>query len=162
MVNIHLVQDEKFVDNSINMFEKYYPNQNFFIVNKDEGKSRFVTPRDNVLFLPFNHSDWLKRIQKKYLLNVRTQTVNVLVHFLTRDAAYCALALKDSLLKVNLYWIFYGADLYTYLEEMGKYQLYDYKVPGQKNLFKDYLKIFLGRYRFVKDFCKSLNYFLAN
>lgn len=159
MVNIHLVQDQKFVDNSINMFEKYYPNKNFFIVDKDEGESRFVTPRDNVLFLPFNHSDCLKIIQKKYLLNVRNQTVNVLVHFLTRDAACCALALKDSLLKVNLYWIFYGADLYTYLEKMGKYQLYDYKVAGQKNLFKDYLKIFLGRYKFVKDFCKSLNYF---
>lgn len=159
MVNIHLLQDEKFVDNSINMFEKYYPNQNFFIVDKDEGESRFVTPKDNVLFLPFNHSDCLKIIQKKCLLNVRNQTINVLVHFLTRDAACCALALKDSLLKVKLYWIFYGADLYTYLEKNGKYQLYDYKVAGQKNLLKDYLRIFLGRYKFVKDFCKSLNYF---
>lgn len=159
MVNIHLVQDEKFVDNSINMFEKYYPNQNFFIVDKDEGKNRFVLPRDNVLFLPFNHSDWLKKIQRKYLFNVRNQTVNVLVHFLTRNSARRALELKKMNKNVHLYWIFYGADLYSYLELIGQYELYDYAVSGQKNRLKDFINLLLGRYNYIRDFCAELDYF---
>lgn len=52
MVNIHLVQDEKFINNSIESFEKYYPHQNYFIVDKAVEDCKFIKLQDNVFFIP--------------------------------------------------------------------------------------------------------------
>lgn len=158
IVNIHLTQDEKFIDNSINSFEKYYPGQNLFIVDKEKSKRRFVTSTDTAIFLPFNHPNWLHFVLKKCSID-QSERVNVLVHFLTRNSANRALELKKWRKDVCLYWIFYGADLYSYLENIGKYELYDYKVKGQKNKLKNLVNILLGRYNYVACFCKELNFF---
>ncbi len=158
MINIHLAQDEKFIDDSINMFEKYYPGQNFFIIDSSEDDACRVTSRGNAFFLPFNRRDWLEIIKNNILLDSAKQ-INILVHFLTRSAAIRSMQLKTASLNARIYWIFYGADLYTYLEKSGKYELYDYKVQGQKNRFKDAVKFLLGRYNYIKQFCSDLDYF---
>lgn len=158
MINIHLVQDEKFINASINMFEKYYPGQNFYIVDKSEDEARMVMPRANVFFFPFHHGEWSKFIQNKVLIK-SFQQINILTHFLTRNAAYRSLQLKVSNKNARLYWIFYGADLYSYLENLGKYTLYDYEVKGQKNRFKNIINLFLGRYSYVKKYCAELDCF---
>lgn len=158
MINIHLTLDEKFINSSVEVFEKYYPNQNFFIIDKQEGENRFVAPRRNVYFWPFNSSHWLDLLRNEVLFD-SVQRINVLVHFLTVNSARRALELKKINKKVQLYWIFYGADLYSYLYETGKYALYDYKVKGQSCLLKNYVKRLLGRYNYIVDFCSELDYF---
>lgn len=158
VINIHLTLDEKFINSSVEVFEKYYPNQNFFIIDKQEGENRFVAPRRNVYFWPFNSSHWLDLLRNEVLFD-SVQRINVLVHFLTENSARRALELKKINKKVQLYWIFYGADLYSYLYETGKYALYDYKVKGQSCLLKNYVKRLLGRYNYIVDFCSELDYF---
>ena len=158
MINIHLVLDEKFIDSSVDMFEKYYPGENFFIVDKDEKERHFVTPRKNVFFIPFQQADWFSTIKK--LLNIHIPTViNVVVHYLSKHSANRALDLKRYFGVNKIYWIFYGADLYSYLYETGKYALYDYKVKGQSSILKNYIKRLLGRYNYIEDFCSELDYF---
>lgn len=158
VINIHLVLDEKFIDSSVDMFEKYHPGENVFIVDKEEKDRRFVTPRKNVFFVPFQLADWYNKI-KKYLDIHILNTINVVVHYLSKHSASRALDLKRYVSVNKIYWIFYGADLYSYLYETGKYALYDYKVKGQSCLLKNYVKRLLGRYNYIVDFCSELDYF---
>ena len=151
MINIHLVLDEKFIDSSVDMFEKYYPGENFFIVDKDEKERHFVTPRKNVFFVPFQQADWFSTIKK--LLNIHIPAViNVVVHYLSKHSANRALDLKRYFGVNKIY-------LYSYLYETGKYALYDYKVKGQSSILKNYIKRLLGRYNYIEDFCSELDYF---
>lgn len=157
MFNLHLVIDEKFINASIEMFERFYPKNNLFVVDAKEADRKFVNNRDNVLFLPYSKKDWLKTVSKYIPYNFHS--VNVIVHYLTRHSAYQALELEKNGCVRNLYWIFYGADLYTYLEIKGKYHLYDYRVKGRDKVFRNYVNTFLGRYNYVDAFCAKLDYF---
>lgn len=157
MFNLHLVIDEKFINASVELFDKFYPGNNLFVVDVKESDRKYVNYRNNVLFLPFSKFDWLK-IVSKYIPS-RFCRVNVIVHYLTRHSAYRALDLEKSGLVHNLYWIFYGADLYTYLEIKGKYHLYDYNVKGRDKVVRNYVNLILGRYNYVDAFCAKLDYF---
>ena len=157
MFTIHLVRDEKFINSSFEIFERFYPNKNLFVVDTNETDKKYVNQRDNVIFLPFSQLDWLKIIGK-YLID-KTCNVNVIVHYLTENSAIRALELKKKGFVNNLYWIFYGADLYNYLEIKGKYHLYDYNVKGRDCFIHKYVKLLLGRYNYVDAFCSQLNYF---
>ena len=54
MFNIHLVRDEKFINSSFEIFERFYPNKNLFVVDTNETDKKYVNQRDNVIFLPFS------------------------------------------------------------------------------------------------------------
>lgn len=155
MVNIHLVQDEKFINDSIELFEKYYPHQNYFIVDRTVEECKFVKPQDNVFFIPFGNSQWVKYISE--ILDV--YVANILVHYLTRLSALRAIELKNMSVYNRLYWIFYGADLYDYLSVKHNYQLYDYKKIGIIERGVKDLRLFLNRWRYIEDFCMRLDYF---
>ena len=157
MFNIHLVIDEKFINASVEILDKFYPGKNLFVVDAKEADRKYVNCKNNVLFLPFSKFDWLK-IVGKYIPN-KFCRVNVIVHYLTKHSAYQALNLKKNGLVHNLYWIFYGADLYTYLEIKGKYHLYDYNVKGRDKVVRNWVSLLLGRYNYVDAFCSKLDYF---
>ena len=157
MFNIHLVRDEKFINSSVEIFDKFYPKKNLFIVDANEADRKYVNHRYNVIFLPFSKLNWLEIIGK--YLSDKTCSVNVIVHYLTKNSAFRALELKKRGFVNNLYWIFYGADLYTYLEIKGRYHLYDYKVKGRDRIIHKYVKLLLGHYNYVDAFCLKLNYF---
>lgn len=155
MVNIHLVQDEKFINNSIELFEKYYPKQNYFIVNSSAENCKHIKPQDNVFFMPFDNSQWIKNICEV----LDTHSINILVHYLTKSSALRAMELKNASLYNRLYWIFYGADLYDYLFVKCNYQLYDYKKIGIIENIANKLRIAFNRYGYIEDFCGKMDYF---
>lgn len=157
MINIHLVQDEKFINGSVESFESYYPAQNYFIVNNSLENCKFVTPKANVFFMPFDSFQWLERIRE--ILSVDLQSVNILVHYLTKLSALRAMELRNMFANSRLYWIFYGADLYDYLSLRYNYQLFDYKKSGIKEKIVKELRIILNRFRYIEDFCAKLDYF---
>lgn len=158
MINVHLALDEKFINASVDMFEKYYPGENYFIIDKNEKDRRFVSLRDNVFFIPFKQSNWLNRIVECCHFQP-TDKFNVIVHYLSRHSANRALSLKHHACVNKICWIFYGADLYVYLNETGKYALYDYKVEGWISQLKRKIKLWLGYYNYVEKFCAELDYF---
>lgn len=155
MVNIHLVQDEKFINNSIESFEKYYPHQNYFIVDKAVEDCKFIKLQDNVFFIPFDNSQWIKCIGE--ILDIHS--ANILVHYLTRLSALRAVELKNVSKYNRLYWIFYGGDLYDYLSIRYNYQLYDYKKVDIIEKIANKLRIILNRYNYIEDFCLKLDFF---
>ena len=65
MMNIHLVQDEKFINGSIETFNYYYAAQNVYFVDIDENNRKLVKESDDVYFIPFQHKTKIKKIIRK-------------------------------------------------------------------------------------------------
>lgn len=122
MINIHLCNDEKFIDSSIENFNKIFPNQNLFLIKKNIHNQRnFIKSRNEIRIFNFKENEIVDFI----LQNVESITeINILVHYLDADKAFLISKL-NKLIKFKTYWIFYGVDLYKPLYLKGKYQLYD-------------------------------------
>ena len=157
MTNIHLVLDEKFINNSVDLFEYYYPGKNYFFVNRVLKDCKFVTPKSNVFFIPFDTPQWLERVRE--IVKTDLQSINILVHYLTKQSALRAMELKSLSIYNRLYWMFYGADLYDYLSIRYNYQLYDYKKIGIGEKVVNKLRIVLNRFKYIEDFSAVLDYF---
>jgi dTDP-N-acetylfucosamine:lipid II N-acetylfucosaminyltransferase len=119
----HLTDDVGLVNGAYELFERYYPEQNIFIVqvSRNAQKSTQVLPRANVYFIPFTTKAGIRKIDS---IAQQHSVKCVLVHYLTPSKAAVALRLTR-IFKVKLYWIFFGADLYGWLHNHNKYQLLD-------------------------------------
>lgn len=166
-MNLHIVNDEKFIKSSIDTFEKYYPGKNIFIVQKPNTagwKPKYVVARDEVLFLSLTNMSDIKRISS--IIKER-QVSNIFVHYLTNSKAAIVNKLKAENKSLNTYWIFYGADLYSILNKKFGYKLHDNPFDVSAETFmskiKSNLKFFLLYKAFpfssYKKFIKELNYF---
>lgn len=165
-MNIHLVNDEKFINLSIIRFEYYYPNDNIFIVNSHSEKIQdliHVKKRKEIICINLYKNDAYKK-----LINHINNGDNILIHSLSLSKA--SLINKIELnTKINTYWIFYGAFLYSILFERGLYKLYDYNPNSLKieNRFYWHLK-YKFRYLkyvitlFVKKENREINKFIQN
>lgn len=113
-MKLHLVNDEKIINRTIDEFEQIYPGQNLWVVTNRTRDFKIIDKRDNVIgrceFIK-NHS------REKYdsifihLLNKRK--INVLKHVDTSNA--------------KVYWIIWGLDLYNKLLVPKGFRLY---APG--------------------------------
>lgn len=162
---LHLADDPKFLLGAYNLFEEYYPGQNHFFLQvsrNDDFETKNLTASPRFFYTPFTTLSGKKKIfdyAQKYGIK------HVLVHNLTTTKAAIANHLKN-LLSVKTYWIFYGADLYRPLNEMGKYQLLDgtNKKKDKLNLdLKRNLSFFFVFRKFpnysFKHFIKQLDFF---
>lgn len=157
MMNIHLVQDEKFINGSIETFNYYYAAQNVYFVDVDENNRKLVKESDDVYFIPFQHKTKIKKIISSFYKT--DGVINLFIHYMSRKAANLAIELKDNQLVDYLYWIFYGADLYSYLALEQNYKLYDYNVSGRECFLKDILKRIIGYNNYLLKIARILNYF---
>lgn len=129
---LHLIDDPKFLNGAIELFEKYYPGQNHFFVQigrnkKAPDKNSFTS--DKIFYKAFTRKNDIKFILAYAGAHKIT---NVLIHNLTTTKAALGNLLKRKL-QVYTYWIFYGADLYGRLYEMGKYELIDAENTAKKS-----------------------------
>lgn len=166
-MNLHIVNDEKFIKSSIDTFEKYYPGKNIFIVQKSNSKSwksKYVSEEDGVQFLSLTNKSDIKQISKI----VKEKNVkNIFVHYLTNNKAVIANKLKSEHKGLRTYWIFYGADLYSILNKEYNYVLHDDAPKALKDPFLSKLKsrlkflLFYGALPFksYKKFIRELDYF---
>ncbi len=164
MINIHLVNDEKFINQSVLDFDKHFPDQNIFIINKKEGETiKHVELRQNVLNFDFFSNDALDYIQK---ITLGKTDINLFIHYLRPEKLVLTFKLKESI-KFKTYWIFYGTDLYKHLFLQGKYQLYDNQsfrksiIFRLKNIFpKLYSRIYSRKENpLLTSFIEELDYF---
>jgi len=160
-VNIHLVQDEKFINKSIERFETYYPNSNIFFVYVNrlfDGKFKYCKSSNNVIPIKFNYYNCFNII-----LNQTKDNDNIFIHSLNSVRANHVMRLKKNK-DVKLFWIFYGADLYGRLNKSRKYELFDYPILVKSSFslkFRSFIsKKILGFLNNSEDdFIKSFDYF---
>ena len=172
-MNLHLLKDEKFTDGAIAQFEKFYPDQNVFIINTKDVDLRYVKSNNCLLYNLEKKSD----VKKIIGLCREKQIENVFVHFLDYFTAGIATLLGNKYKYLVFYWVFFGADLYNTLNREFKYPLYD-KVGISKttntrtsrNRFKPLIKLIKNKLTYLNiykkeglqnytDFITHLDYF---
>jgi dTDP-N-acetylfucosamine:lipid II N-acetylfucosaminyltransferase len=145
-MNLHIVDDEKFINGAVDLFEKYSPNKNVFILNSKTDELQYVSKINQVIILDFSSINIKKIITK---IVVEKNIDKVFIHFLDANKAGIVNHLKGKV-KIKTYWIFFGADLYMLLNEDYNYQLYDVKKKVELS-FYDKVKAVLSKIKiFVK------------
>lgn len=114
-MRLHLMQDEKVINMTINNFERVFPDDNRFVVILPKGRAvpKFVKEQKNIFFVHYNTKAFWNAIQ-----NVENYT-HVLFHSVWPDADKFLATIKHN----NISWFVWGADLYEILECKG-YELY--------------------------------------
>lgn len=117
-MRLHIVPDEKVINRSIELFEEVFPDENTFIVLVCKGlRSPKYVKKDfgNVLFLEYDTKLFWNAVGD---IN-RYQSI--IIHFLSGDSVNFLNRIKHH----NIYWIAWGADLYSGLLEERGYKLYE-------------------------------------
>lgn len=144
---LHLASDGNFINGAYDIFEKYYPNQNLFLVNKDENKFDKVQKKNRLIGIRFNR----KNYEKIYKICQDNSIDKIFLHgLLPRNVSLTVWLLSKKQYKI--YWIFWGYDLYWALGEAGKYELIDHD-PKNLSLTKIY---YPGRLKYL---IKQIIYF---
>ena len=122
-MNLHIVEDEKFINGAIDLFEKYSPGNNIFIVNGTSDRLKYVVDRKEVVAFKLSKIGSVDRI----LAIIKNDNIEkIFIHFLTPLKSYLSNKAKEKY-QVKIYWIFYGAELYQMLNKDFSYQLHDRK-----------------------------------
>lgn len=149
MINIHLTNDEKFLNPFKIRFEKYHPDNNYYFIDVENfSKIKYFEfgKNNNVYTLPFEKNKVIEAI-KECIKN--KNGINIFIHFLDYKKARIVSELNKKF-DFKTYWIFYGADLYNRLYKKDKYELYD---KNNTKTLKDILKRKLRKgYYFLAEF----------
>ena len=127
---LHLINDEKIVNRTIESYEEVLSKENVFIVfcNKDSDSfiPKYVSPRNNVVF----YDERYDRIERDF-----STFGKVLIHFLDeKKINFIEKYIKHSPV---VYWAIWGADIYTDLLQSRGYRLFS---PENSYLKRDKIK----------------------
>lgn len=142
-MNIHLVNDEIFINKSLERFEHFYPDQNIFFVNvhRSANNLKYVKLNEKIIPLSFLNSKSVDTI-----LEYCDNKTRIFVHYLDPMQAYIIINLKEYI-SPSIYWIYYGSDMYHLLYKKHNLELNDYVIPNRN--FRD-------RYNYIKEFMKTM------
>lgn len=147
-MNLHIVNDEKIINRTIDVFDECLQGQNVYVVMKTKRPFRWVTERDNVL----TPSELLER-SGEYSFD------KVFIHLLNRKKIN--LIEKLDLHEAKIYWIIWGLDLYNNLLEPKGFEMIDPDSEYAKSRrLKDALTGWFSRMldsrkeRFIADFIR--------
>ena len=114
-MRLHIVKDEKIIDRAITNFNLVFPNENKFIVlTTTPNEHRYVQSQDNVIFARYDSCDFWTAV------GVVSYYSAIIVHYLSEEAA----SFIEKIEHPRIYWIEWGADLYSYLLEPRGYPIY--------------------------------------
>lgn len=117
---LHLCFDGNFINTSIEVFEKYYPGQNVFVVDKEKKDFQMLRDDERLLGIPLVEDNFPKIRQ----LCLDKQVDKIVFHGLKSNFVGCLKYLKQHG-EYKVYWIFWGYELYFALGQLGKYKLVD-------------------------------------
>ncbi len=123
---LHLCYDGNFIDNSMYVFDRFYPGQNVFFLIHQKGKDIVFVKRNNYIRLDCDSDlDYLNRIEEN---NNRENYDIIVLHGLIRP--YLEILKRiNAERKMRVYWIYWGYELYRALGEQGKFPLIDNQSP---------------------------------
>lgn len=136
-MNIHIFHDDKFTNGAIEQFERFYPNQNIYIVLLyNSAALTFTSPHEKMITFALREKNIVAKIGDLVSSN---NIKNLFVHYLdTYKASITLKILAQHALK--FYWIFYGGDLYDYLSRYQQYDILDTKSLKRNTRKEDLLK----------------------
>lgn len=114
---LHLCFDGNFINNSLKVFEKYYPGQNLFIVNKEKKDIQILHDDERLLGIPLEKKDF----PKVHQLCIEHHIDKIVVHGIKPGFVDCLQYLKKYG-KYKVYWIFWGCELYFALGAIREIQ----------------------------------------
>lgn len=127
---LHLMQDEKVINRTIDLFEAALPGQNKFVVMRPLSRCRYVKYHDNTAFLEYDseafwnyvgNTDDYSRIVLHFLDGEKTDFIGRITH-------------------PHITWMIWGADMYQgFLTQCG-YNLYKEPIFRSKPTLKDYIR----------------------
>ena len=127
MSALHLCFDGNFINKCLEVFEKYYPGQNLFLVNKEKDQFEMLQSDERLWGIPFTKQNFPLIFQ----LCSENNVDRIILHGLKFDFIDCLKYLKQRI-DCRVYWIFWGYELYNALGELGKYKLVDGISPFSK------------------------------
>ena len=111
---LHLVNDEKIINRTIDMFEEALPGENLFVVNTDSDSFKHIDPRPNVISRrKFAVGGYGSKFPRIYLHYLNRQKINLIKKLDTEDS--------------KIFWIIWGADIYNKLMAPRGFRLF---TPG--------------------------------
>lgn len=115
-MRLHIVPDEKIINRCINIFNTVFPNDNIFIVLINDNKKlpKYVKKNNNVYFQIYNTKQFWETIG-----NINSYQ-HIIIHFLKGDSIH----FLNKINHPSIYWIAWGADIYSGLLEQRGYKLY--------------------------------------
>lgn len=150
MVNkiIHITSDEKFINQSYDRFEEYYPRKNYFFIQKRRGVqsgTKYVTLSERKRVF-----DFFKRDQVNQIIGLAEPGDVCIVHLLNQARAALGLKLKEK--GCTIFWVFYGAELYDILAERNVLQIYDDETRKRKRNLKESFIELAYRFHLGRDY----------
>lgn len=115
-MRLHIVPDEKVINRAIKAFDYVFPDENIFIVILRNGnvQSRYVKEQKNVYFSVYGEERFWNIVG-----DINRYTA-IIIHFFTSASVKFVRSINHP----NIYWIAWGADLYSGLLEGRGFQLY--------------------------------------
>lgn len=115
-MRLHIVPDEKVINRCIDAFNSVFPDENVFIVFLNDEKSlpQYVQKKNQVFYVKFGSSIFWN------IIGDVNKYAAIIIHFFTTDSIRFVNSINHS----KIYWIEWGADLYSGLLENRGYQLY--------------------------------------
>lgn len=117
---LHLVEDEKIINRTIDMFENVYEGKNKFLIEipNESYQLKHVRDQDDTNCAVYGSESYWKCIGDI------SQYEAVFIHSLTRNKCKLISKFKDT--ELSFVWILWGSDLYNFLATKG-YKLYLWK-----------------------------------
>lgn len=139
----HLCMEVKFSSHAFRLFETHVPGENIYLLSRACERS----PIEDDNFYVDAKAVATEKNRELLIDKLEESDVEkVFVHFLMFGSVDFAIELKRRL-KIELNWIFYGADLYSVLERYGKYNLFD-RITSPRKYFSP--KQFAKKYLYKK------------
>jgi hypothetical protein len=157
-MNIHLIDDEKFLDTFIERFDEYHSDNLYLVITKqnDQKLNHIKKNAKKVTKINIETFEWEK------FFNKIGPDDKLIIHFLKGPKVYFAYKLLNKI-SIPVYWVFYGAELYKNLSDRNLYDLYDYgfqtkKTQRLKLKLKFYTKLFFKN-DYFNYVLKNINFF---
>lgn len=161
-MNLHICLDGNFIQQAMSVFEHFFPDENVFIIFNFRERRNYKGDvpvyrhdlNDSELF------DKIKQICSTF------DVKNVVTHGFTANYSRIFQYLKENnLFSGQVYWIFWGYELYNALGETGKYKLVDENSPFIKltyiapNPLHALVRKIIGKHLYSENLEKVLPYF---
>ena len=116
-MRLHIVPDEKVINRAIKAFDSVFPDENIFIIILRDGnvQPRYVEEQENVYFSVYEEKTFWNIVG-----DINRYTA-VIIHFFTSESVKFVISISHP----AIYWIAWGADLYSGLLEGRGFQLYE-------------------------------------